>query len=249
MAKQRAGVAGSPAAAVGRRRSTRGGGRAAQSPAPCPPSRPAPPARHQQRVRGVNARALTPHLTPTWPPSRAAAAPGRVRPPSSSSAVSGPYRGGWGQPQQPRSAACELLPTQTRWVRARLACLGCCREWGIAPSTRAGSSVAGGRGPPPLVPPPPPLDARPAFTRPSPPPPSPHPKQQQQQGVGDEEEEKWDLDQKIEVGKLIDAEGAGRSVFSPGWLTQLGRLWGGKSVSEGCCGGWASGCRGHAVRG
>ena len=30
--------------------------------------------------------------------------------------------------------------------------------------------------------------------------------------------------------KLIDAAGAGRSVTSPGWLTELGRLWGGKSV-------------------
>ena len=30
--------------------------------------------------------------------------------------------------------------------------------------------------------------------------------------------------------KLIDAAGAGASFTSPGWLTQLGRLWGGKSV-------------------
>ncbi len=30
--------------------------------------------------------------------------------------------------------------------------------------------------------------------------------------------------------KLIDTAGAGASVTSPGWLTQLGRLWGGKSV-------------------
>eukprot|EP00955_Chlamydomonas_euryale_P080218 363395-Chlamydomonas_euryale.AAC.7 len=32
-------------------------------------------------------------------------------------------------------------------------------------------------------------------------------------------------------GKSIDAEGAGRSWQSPGWLTQLGMLWGGKGVS------------------
>jgi len=32
--------------------------------------------------------------------------------------------------------------------------------------------------------------------------------------------------------KLIDAAGAGASVTSPGWLTQLGRLYGGKSVSN-----------------
>lgn len=30
-------------------------------------------------------------------------------------------------------------------------------------------------------------------------------------------------------GKNIDAAGAGQSFLSPGWLTQLGRLWGGKS--------------------
>lgn len=30
--------------------------------------------------------------------------------------------------------------------------------------------------------------------------------------------------------KLIDTAGAGASFTSPGWLTQLGRLWGGKSV-------------------
>ena len=33
--------------------------------------------------------------------------------------------------------------------------------------------------------------------------------------------------------KLIDTAGAGASVTSPDWLTQLGRLWGGKSVSFG----------------
>lgn len=31
--------------------------------------------------------------------------------------------------------------------------------------------------------------------------------------------------------KLIDAAGAGTSFTSPGWLTELGRLWGGKAVS------------------
>jgi len=41
-----------------------------------------------------------------------------------------------------------------------------------------------------------------------------------------------DLDTSVEGGmkKLIDAAGAGTSFTSPGWLTQLGRLWGGKSV-------------------
>ena len=41
-----------------------------------------------------------------------------------------------------------------------------------------------------------------------------------------------DLDSSVEGGmkKLIDAAGAGASFTSPGWLTQLGRLWGGKSV-------------------
>lgn len=39
----------------------------------------------------------------------------------------------------------------------------------------------------------------------------------------------YDLDQKIDTAKLIDAAGAGTSFTSPGWLTQLGRLWGGKS--------------------
>lgn len=44
----------------------------------------------------------------------------------------------------------------------------------------------------------------------------------------DEEEESINLDHPIDVGKLIDSEGAGASFTSPGWLTQLGRLWGGK---------------------
>ena len=41
-----------------------------------------------------------------------------------------------------------------------------------------------------------------------------------------------DLESSVEGGmkKLIDAAGAGASFTSPGWLTQLGRLWGGKSV-------------------
>ena len=36
------------------------------------------------------------------------------------------------------------------------------------------------------------------------------------------------LDQQFE--KNIDSEGAGATWTSPGWLTQLGRLWGGESV-------------------
>ncbi|PRW34039.1 carotene epsilon- chloroplastic isoform A [Chlorella sorokiniana] len=44
-----------------------------------------------------------------------------------------------------------------------------------------------------------------------------------------EEKEEYDLNQKIDTGKLIDSAGAGRSMFSPGWLTQLNQLWGGKS--------------------
>lgn len=46
-----------------------------------------------------------------------------------------------------------------------------------------------------------------------------------------------DLDQSVDVvkRKLIDAAGAGKSFTSPGWLTQLGRLWGGKSVYLVCC--------------
>lgn len=43
-------------------------------------------------------------------------------------------------------------------------------------------------------------------------------------------QEEYDLNQKIDTGKLIDSAGAGRSMFSPGWLTQLNQLWGGKSV-------------------
>ncbi|CAL8471950.1 g11492 [Coccomyxa elongata] len=44
-------------------------------------------------------------------------------------------------------------------------------------------------------------------------------------------EEEIDLDVSVDKGlqKLIDTAGAGASVTSPGWLTQLGRLWGGKS--------------------
>jgi hypothetical protein len=44
------------------------------------------------------------------------------------------------------------------------------------------------------------------------------------------QQEEYDLDQTIDTGKLIDAAGAGRSMMSPGWLTQLNQLWGGKSV-------------------
>ena len=41
-----------------------------------------------------------------------------------------------------------------------------------------------------------------------------------------------DLESSVDSGmkKLIDATGAGTSFTSPGWLTQLGQLWGGKSV-------------------
>lgn len=46
-------------------------------------------------------------------------------------------------------------------------------------------------------------------------------------------QEEYDLNQKIDTGKLIDAQGAGKSFTSPGWLTQLGRLWGGASVRRG----------------
>ena len=45
-------------------------------------------------------------------------------------------------------------------------------------------------------------------------------------------QEVYDLNEKIDTGKLIDAAGAGKSFTSPGWLTQLGRLWGGASVSS-----------------
>jgi hypothetical protein len=40
-----------------------------------------------------------------------------------------------------------------------------------------------------------------------------------------------DLDKPIVTGKNIDAAGAGASSISPGWLTQLNLLWGGKGVS------------------
>lgn len=46
-----------------------------------------------------------------------------------------------------------------------------------------------------------------------------------------QQEESVDLDTSVDAvkKKLIDAAGAGKSFTSPGWLTQLGRLWGGKS--------------------
>ncbi|KAL0043106.1 hypothetical protein WJX79_009388 [Trebouxia sp. C0005] len=46
-----------------------------------------------------------------------------------------------------------------------------------------------------------------------------------------QEEEKVDLDTSVDAvkRKMIDGAGAGKSFTSPGWLTQLGRLWGGKS--------------------
>ena len=45
-------------------------------------------------------------------------------------------------------------------------------------------------------------------------------------------QEKVDLNTSVDAvkRKMIDAAGAGKSFTSPGWLTQLGRLWGGKSV-------------------
>ena len=45
-------------------------------------------------------------------------------------------------------------------------------------------------------------------------------------------QEAYDLNESVDTvrQKLIDAAGAGKSFTSPGWLTQLGRLWGGKSV-------------------
>lgn len=45
-------------------------------------------------------------------------------------------------------------------------------------------------------------------------------------------QEKVDLDTSVDAvkRKMIDGAGAGKSFTSPGWLTQLGRLWGGKSV-------------------
>ena len=46
-----------------------------------------------------------------------------------------------------------------------------------------------------------------------------------------------DLDTSVDAvkRKMIDAAGAGKSFTSPGWLTQLGRLWGGKSVRNYPC--------------
>ena len=46
-------------------------------------------------------------------------------------------------------------------------------------------------------------------------------------------QETYDLDAPLDetAKKLIDAAGAGQSNMSPGWLTELGRLWGGTSVS------------------
>ncbi len=45
-------------------------------------------------------------------------------------------------------------------------------------------------------------------------------------------QEEYDLDAPMDATakKLIDAAGAGQSNMSPGWLTELGRLWGGTSV-------------------
>jgi hypothetical protein len=47
-------------------------------------------------------------------------------------------------------------------------------------------------------------------------------------------QETYDLDAPLDetAKKLIDAAGAGQSNMSPGWLTELGRLWGGTSVSS-----------------
>jgi hypothetical protein len=47
-------------------------------------------------------------------------------------------------------------------------------------------------------------------------------------------QETYDLDAPLDetAKKLIDAAGAGQSNMSPGWLTELGRLWGGTSVSK-----------------
>ena len=54
-------------------------------------------------------------------------------------------------------------------------------------------------------------------------------------------QEEVDLDVSVDKGlqKLIDTRGAGVSVTSPNWLTQLGRLWGGRSV---CAGQWRASC-------
>lgn len=48
-----------------------------------------------------------------------------------------------------------------------------------------------------------------------------------------QEDTEVDLDASVETSrrKLIDASGAGTSLLSPGWLTELGRLYGGKAVS------------------
>ena len=47
-------------------------------------------------------------------------------------------------------------------------------------------------------------------------------------------QEAYDLNESVDTvrQRLINAAGAGKSFTSPGWLTQLGRLWGGKSVSR-----------------
>lgn len=47
-------------------------------------------------------------------------------------------------------------------------------------------------------------------------------------------QEVYDLDAPMDATtrKLIDAAGAGQSNMSPGWLTELGRLWGGTSVRQ-----------------
>lgn len=54
-------------------------------------------------------------------------------------------------------------------------------------------------------------------------------------------QETYDLDAPLDETskKLIDAAGAGQSNMSPGWLTELGRLWGGTSVT--CCTGTCTG--------
>lgn len=53
-------------------------------------------------------------------------------------------------------------------------------------------------------------------------------------------QEQVDLDTSVDAvkRKMIDAAGAGKSFTSPGWLTQLGRLWGGKSVRRNMCFTW-----------
>lgn len=52
---------------------------------------------------------------------------------------------------------------------------------------------------------------------------------------GSKLQETYDLDSPLDetAKKLIDAAGAGQSNMSPGWLTELGRLWGGTSVRNG----------------